>query len=76
MAKKGAIKTVGVSHIFSDDRWTVNYGELVAVSGGEEERPPLFAAVGEKLPFEALAKVRNHIRKVSRLRAYTSHTTQ
>lgn len=63
MARKAAVKvTIKAYGIFSDEQWTVNFGSLEAAPGHRQDIPPLFEALGEKLPFEALAKVRNHLK--------------
>jgi hypothetical protein len=62
MVKKTAVKTIKASGVFSDPQWTVNFGELKAGSGPDEEFPRLFEALGEKLPFEALPKVQKYLK--------------
>jgi hypothetical protein len=44
-----------------NEQWTVLYGELQRRQGRPTLTEHLFRIVGEKLPFEALSKVRKHL---------------
>lgn len=64
--KRSAVKTVQDPNVFSDSKWTICQGELTRpVKRGRPfvEAEHLFRVVGEKLPFEALTSVRNHLRQ-------------
>jgi hypothetical protein len=64
MAKKKAKLTKQIlGKIFTDSTWTVQYGELKRRKGPPGKTKSLFKVLGEKLPYLALAKVREHVRK-------------
>lgn len=48
--------------VWRDSQWTVTFGELRRPRGRPKGLKPLFKAVGEKLPFDALRDVRRHLR--------------
>ncbi|MGA2851347.1 MAG: hypothetical protein ABSE46_20280 [Terracidiphilus sp.] len=75
MVKTKAHKTIRVYGVYDGPQWAVNYGELLPGSGTGEEVPRLFQALGEKLPFEALAEVRKHLKKegIRRTGVYIAH---
>lgn len=63
--KDAATKTV-TAQVFANGQWAVCFGELKKPPRGRG-RPPkevdhLFRVVGEKLPFEALPKVKQHLK--------------
>ena len=55
--------------------WTVRFGELARGRGRPSKIRPLFLAVGEKLPFEAIDKVRKHLisNKIPQRGVYIAH---
>jgi hypothetical protein len=62
--KGTAVKSVK-DQVFGDAQWTVCYGELAKpkkVGRRRKEVDHLFRVVGEKLPFAALAKVKQHLK--------------
>lgn len=65
MAKKKAKLTKRIlGKVFTDGtQWTVQYGELKRRKGRPDKGEHLFKVLGEKLPYFALAKVSEHIRK-------------
>ncbi len=73
--KMKAFKTIKAYGVYDGPQWAVNYGELRPGSGSSEETLPLFQALGEKLPFEALAEVRKHLKKegIPRTGVYIAH---
>jgi hypothetical protein len=75
MAKKAAVKTIKIDKLYSDRQWTVHYGKLNPGRGRPEAVRRLFLVLGEKLPFEALKEVKNHLKKRSLLRTgvYVAH---
>jgi hypothetical protein len=73
--KMKAFKRIKAYGVYDGPQWAVNYGELTPGSGTGEEVPRLFQALGEKLPFEALAKVRTFLKKegIRRTGVYIAH---
>ena len=64
MAKKAASKKQVHACVYSDgELWNVQFGELKRKKGNPGKAEHLFRVVGEKLPFEALADVRNYVRE-------------
>lgn len=60
--KPPATKTV-IEEIFADgSRWTVQYGELKRGQGRPPKTEHLFKVVGEKIPYTALTKVKQHLK--------------
>jgi hypothetical protein len=60
-----ASKVIYSGNIFNNELWTVCYGELKKPSKPgpkPKETEHLFRIVGEKLPFDALKKIRNDIK--------------
>jgi hypothetical protein len=49
--------------VWSDSSWTVVHGELKRGTGRPRKTEPLFRVVAEKVPFEALAAVRRHLKE-------------
>lgn len=66
--KKSATKSISARGVFSNGHWSVCYGELK----GPPRKPgrpiskveplPLFKVVAEKLPFDALSSVKQHLK--------------
>lgn len=73
--KKKSAKTIANKNVFSDSQWTVRYGKLKPGRGRPELTQRLFLALGEKLPFEALSKVRGYLKeqKIPRMGVYIAH---
>jgi hypothetical protein len=74
-AKKAATKIMKVDKLYADDQWTIHFGKLNPGRGRPEAVERLFLVLGEKLPFEALKRVRSHLKKRSLLRTgvYVAH---
>lgn len=49
--------------VWSDPSWNILYGELRRSRGRPRKAQPLFKVVAEKLPFEALDRVRRHLQE-------------
>jgi len=61
--RKRPSKKQSIDRAWSGAHWTVEFGELRRGVGNPGKVKPLFLAVGEKLPFEALATVRNRLKR-------------
>jgi hypothetical protein len=62
--KKAPLTKKTITKVYTDDKqWRVLYGELKRGQGRPQATEHLFRVVGEKLPFEALPKVRSHLQK-------------
>lgn len=62
--KAKATRTIRDPNVYSDADWSVVQGELCTppkVGRPKAEVEHLFRVVGEKLPYESLTKVRNHL---------------
>jgi hypothetical protein len=61
--------------IWYDSTWTVRAGQLKPGRGRPRNAKPLFKAVGEKIPFGALDKVRHHLaaEKIRPTGIYVAH---
>lgn len=69
-------KTTITAPVYDDKKqWKVLHGELKRGRGRPAAAAHLFRIVGEKLPFEALPKVRSHLRKLghSHQGVYVAH---
>jgi hypothetical protein len=64
MAKKKAVKVIKAELVFNQkgSPWTVHYGRLNA-GPGNPGTARLFQVLGEKLPFEALNKVKEYLKR-------------
>ena len=60
-AKREYTKTP-IDNIWSDDNWSVVYGDLRKSPGRSLKIKPLFQYVGEKIPFDALREVEKNWR--------------
>ncbi len=63
-SKAHAKKTISET-VWRDSRWKVLHGELKRSAGRPRKAQPLFKAIGEKLPYRALYRVREHLRSIS-----------
>ncbi len=62
--KKAQLTKKTTAIVYADkNQWKVLYGELKRGRGRPSLTAHLFRVVGEKLPFEALSKVRSHLKK-------------
>ncbi len=59
--KSPLTKTVSEQVVGDGNIWTVDYGELKRHQGNPGKVEHLFKVVGEKLPFEALSEVKEHL---------------
>lgn len=61
--------------VWNSSEWAVKQGELQKGPGRRGRVVPLFEAVGEKLPFSALAAVERHMKQegISRTGVYIAH---
>jgi len=56
---------VVLGQIYADGKtWTVQHGELKRGKGRPAKTEHLFRVVGEKLPFDAIAKVKAHLKNI------------
>jgi hypothetical protein len=64
MAKRKAVKVIKAELVFNQkgSPWTVHYGRLNA-GPGNPGTARLFQVLGEKLPFEALNKVKEYLKR-------------
>ena len=65
MTKKKAkhTKYTEEEDVFTDEKWKVKCGKLKPGKGRPDNTKHLFKVLGEKLPYEALEKVRAHVSK-------------
>jgi hypothetical protein len=64
MAKKAALTKSIQTCVYKDgELWNVQFGELKKHQGNPGKTEHLFRVVGEKLPYEALAVVKKHVRE-------------
>lgn len=73
MAKKKAgltKKVIEKVHSAKASMWTVQHGVLKRGKGHPGKAEHLFKVVGEKLPFEALAEVKKHVKEELKLKPY------
>jgi len=70
--KKANLKKTISEKIYGDEasHWTVHHGCLKRRQGNPGRTEHLFKVVGEKLPFEALAAVRAHVKETLGLKPY------
>lgn len=73
-AKREHTKT-SIDNIWSDDNWSVIYGELRKGPGRSRRIKPLFQYVGEKIPFAALREVEKNLEElgVEKKGVYIAH---
>jgi hypothetical protein len=74
-SKASATKTIEVKRIYSNHQWTIHYGKLAPGPGRPQLTERLFSVLGEKLPFECLNAVRDHLRDsgLTRQGVYVAH---
>lgn len=73
--RKALARKVTSASVWSNRDWVVRYGELQRRRGRPRKSKPLFEAVAEKVPFDALDKVRQqmHADGVSATGIYVAH---
>lgn len=60
-SRKGKTSKTIIKTVWSHGSWNVLHGELKRRRGRPRKAQPLFRAVAEKIPFEALDDVRTHL---------------
>lgn len=72
MKRKAVLTKINIAkvHGTKDSTWTVQHGILRRGRGNPGKTEHLFKVVGEKLPFEALATVKRHVREELHLEPY------
>jgi hypothetical protein len=75
LAKKPVVKTIKSRKIWSNDSWIVRLGQLNSGPGRPETVRSLFSAIGEKLPFDSLGKISQHLKQagITRNGIYVAH---
>jgi hypothetical protein len=73
--KKKSIKTIKVARVWQSEQWTVCFGKLNPGPGHPGSVQSLFRIVGEKLPFDSLRSVNQHLKKegLPRTGVYVAH---
>ena len=75
MANKPISKKSKSEPIWSDNDWSVVYGELKRPPGRPYKTKPLFKCVGEKIPFKALGEIEKQLEEkdITKQGVYIAH---
>jgi len=73
MANKSALTKMTHTSVFKGELWNVQFGELKRHQGNPGRTGHLFRVIGEKLPYEALAAVKKHVKEHAEEKGFKSN---